>query len=96
MLFDVSGLFSLLRACSVSVAASGVKFGVGRSVISSKGVQRVPGRPKLISIFFQFYFPKKANIPACYLLWIQLIDGNFIFSHSLAKLSNTVQGKKGC
>ena len=36
--------------------------------------------------------PKLANIPPCIL--IKIIDGNSIFSHSLAKVANMPQGKK--
>ena len=38
--------------------------------------------------------PKLANMPPCYVFLIQMIDGNCIFSHSLAKLANMVQDKK--
>ena len=37
--------------------------------------------------------PKLANIPPCYVFLIQIIYGNCIFGHSLAKLANMVQGK---
>ena len=45
---DVQGLLSQFRACSVSVAASGVLFDAGKSIDSSKAVQRSPARPKLV------------------------------------------------
>ena len=38
--------------------------------------------------------PNLANIPPCYVFLIQIIDGNCIFSHSLAKLANIVQDRK--
>ena len=38
--------------------------------------------------------PKLANIPSCCVFVIQIIYGNCIFSHSLAKLANMPQGKK--
>ena len=38
--------------------------------------------------------PKLANIPPYYVLWVQILNGSGIFSHSLAKLANMVQGKK--
>ena len=38
--------------------------------------------------------PKLANIPSCYVFWIQVIDANCIFSHSSAKLANMAQDKK--
>ena len=41
--------------------------------------------------------PKLANIapciPPCYVFLIQIIDWNFIFSHSLAKVANMRQGR---
>ena len=46
--FHVFGLFSKLRACSVSVVASGVFLYVGKSVFSSKAVWRGLGSPKLM------------------------------------------------
>ena len=38
--------------------------------------------------------PKLANIPPCYVFTIQIIDGNYIFSDSLAKFANMVQDRK--
>ena len=38
--------------------------------------------------------PKLANIPPCYVFLIQIIEGNCIFSNSLAKLANMVQDQK--
>ena len=38
--------------------------------------------------------PKLANILPFYLFLIQVIDGNCMFSHSLAKLANMAQDKK--
>ena len=38
--------------------------------------------------------PNLANIPPCYVFLIQIIEGNCIFSHSLAKLANMVQDQK--
>ena len=38
--------------------------------------------------------PKLANILHCCVFLMQVIDGNCIFSHSLAKLANMVQGQK--
>ena len=38
--------------------------------------------------------PKLANVPPCYVFLIQIIDGNCILSHSLAKLANLVQDRK--
>ena len=46
-------------------------------------------------MFVNFVWPSKlANIAPCYVFWIQIIEGNFIFSNSLAKLANIPQGKK--
>ena len=45
-------------------------------------------------MFFNFVWPQKlANIPACYVFLIQVIEGNCIFSHSLARLANMVQDR---
>ena len=38
--------------------------------------------------------PKLANICPCYVFLTQIINGNCIFSNSLAKLANMVQDKK--
>ena len=38
--------------------------------------------------------PQLANIAPCCVFLIQIINGNCIFSHSLAKLANMVQDKK--
>ena len=38
--------------------------------------------------------PKLANIPHSYVFLIQMIDGNCMFSNSLAKLANMVRDKK--
>ena len=38
--------------------------------------------------------PKLANIPPWFVFLIQIINGNCIFSHLLAKLANMVQDKK--
>ena len=48
---DVFTLFSKLRACNVSVVASGVIFHAGKSVFSSKAVRRGPGSPKLVYVW---------------------------------------------
>ena len=42
--------FSKLRACNVSVVASGVKLHVGKSLFSSKAVWRGPGSPTLVYV----------------------------------------------
>ena len=39
--------------------------------------------------------PKLANIPPCCICLIPIINGNCIFSHSLAELVNMVQGRTG-
>ena len=41
--------------------------------------------------------PKLANIPPCYvylIYLIQIMEGNCVFTHSLAKLANMVQDTK--
>ena len=38
--------------------------------------------------------PKLTNIPPCCVFSIQVIDGKYIFSYSLAKMANMVQDKK--
>ena len=38
--------------------------------------------------------PKLANIPPYYVSLIEIIDGNCIFSNSLAKLANMVPDRK--
>ena len=38
--------------------------------------------------------PNLANIPPCYVSLIQIIDGNCIFSNSLAKLANMVEDQR--
>ena len=38
--------------------------------------------------------PKLAKVPPRYVFLLQIIDGNCIFSHALAKLANMVQDKK--
>ena len=46
-------------------------------------------------MFANLVWPSKlANIPPCYVFLIQIINGNCIFSHSLAKLANTPQEEK--
>ena len=46
-------------------------------------------------MFVNFVWPPNlANLAPCCVFLIQLIDGNSIFSHSLAKLANMVQDKK--
>ena len=46
-------------------------------------------------MFVNFAWAQKlANIPHCYVFLIQMIEGNCIFSHSLAKLANMVQDQK--
>ena len=101
--------FSQLRARRLSVAASGVKCGVGR--FSSKAVWRGLERPKLMCINISKFMCKKifrrryvcqhcvwpsklANIPPRYVFLIQVLDGNCILSHPLAKLANIPQGNK--
>ena len=44
MYFDVFGFFSYLRACNVSVVASGVFLHVGKSIAAQK-LSRRPGEP---------------------------------------------------
>ena len=46
--FDVFGLFSKLRACSVNVVASGVFFMWTNQFVGTKAVWRGPGSPTLI------------------------------------------------
>ena len=90
MLQIFKNIFSQLRARSVSLATSGL-------FLSSKGVWRGPGRPKLVwktISNFMSIFPKKVRVPT--FLWsqnwqtfplimlIQIIDGNCIFSNLLA------------
>ena len=46
-------------------------------------------------MFVNFVWPPKLeNIPPCYVFLIQVISGNCIFSHSLAKLPTIVQDRK--
>ena len=46
-------------------------------------------------MFANIVWPKKlANIPPCCVILKQNINGNCIFSHSVAKLANLVQDKK--
>ena len=49
--FDVFGLLSKLRACSVSVVASGICFIWGNQFVSSKAVRRSPGSPTLMYVW---------------------------------------------
>ena len=64
--FDIFGLFSKLRACSASVATSGLFFDAGKSVFSSKGVQRSGEAKTHVYMFFKthvFFFCKKVGFP---------------------------------
>ena len=46
-------------------------------------------------MFVNLVWPQQlANIPLCFIFLIQIIDGNCIFSHSLAKLANVVQDQQ--
>ena len=38
--------------------------------------------------------PNLANIPPCYVFLIEIIVGNCIYSHLLAKVANMVQDRK--
>ena len=53
-MFDLFGLFGQLRACNVSVVASGVCFHVGKSIVRSKAVWRGPG-----SLTLMYFWNKK-------------------------------------
>ena len=87
MFVDIFGLFSLLRACDVSVAASGSFSDVGESIFSSKAVWRGPGRPKLMCCQHCVALKTGKRSFFCFLfLLIQLIDGNYIFSSLLANV----------